>query len=392
MINSLSSLNSLNKLNTYMSSLYGARKSSFSYNNAAQTIMDQTAVNTVKFAQQNVANMKDLKNAASSLSRAASMLGAQTLECSNPEVVTSSSKFYSQAKGTGYDIHVSAMAQEQIAQSEEMSSSAKSGAFGVGYNSLHIVSGGKSTTVRFYVSEGDTNSDVLSSIAKSINSAHLGVSASVSQSGSKSKLTVSSDATGLANGFNISFDSGDFTMANIQDAQNAEYTLNGKSYTSESNEVSLPYGAGTMTIQGTGEATLERAVDTENLVSAAADFVDAYNTAVSWLSSKTGSGAGVSKALNMISNAGLSRLSSVGITMDSSGKLSLDGEKLAKAAQSNPSSVKSMLSVSERVSSGAGSAMRIPAATYTDFSSMRVSNSLIDMLMPSTGSLFDFRI
>ena len=86
----------------------------------------------------------------------------------------------------------------------------------------------------------------------------------------------------------------------------------------------------------------------------------------------------------------------MGITMGKDGKLSLDGDKLAKAASTGSARVQSMLggygSVSERVESGAGRAMTIPAATYTNFSSMQVSNSLIQMLMPGTGSLFDFRI
>lgn len=405
----ISSMNRLFSLNSYMSSLYASRASSslyakglssiysnrsaYSYENASQTIMNNATKNTMNFASENVANMKSLQTAASNLNRAAMSLGTQTLGSSDNKVVSSNSRAYSSAS---YDVDVSAIAQKQVSESQAMKSTGTTN-LSAGYHTLEIESGGKSTSVRFFVNEGDDNATVMKSIAKSINNAFgANVTAGVTQEKGQVRLSVSGKETGAKNGFGISFNGDELSMSVKTEAQDASYSVNGKSYTSASNTVSLPDSSAQMTLKGEGSAKLSRKVDTDTLVNAATDFVNAYNRAVSHLGSKTGAGAGVNRALGMITTSGLSRLSSMGITMGKDGKLSLDGDKLAKAASTGSARVQSMLggygSVSERVESGAGRAMTIPAATYTNFSSMQVSNSLIQMLMPGTGSLFDFRI
>lgn len=145
------------------------------------------------------------------------------------------------------------------------------------------------------------------------------------------------------------------------------------------------------------------------LVAAAQNFASAYNKTISHLTSGTADGAGVEKALNLVADnrmTGLSmgnygsytanRAAVMGVSIDQDGKMQVDAKKLTDAAQKSPASVKSILtgrgSIPEIVHENAEQAMRIPAATYTDFSKMQVSDSLIDALLPNSGFLFDFAV
>lgn len=145
------------------------------------------------------------------------------------------------------------------------------------------------------------------------------------------------------------------------------------------------------------------------LVSAAENFASAYNRTMGHLTGGGADGAGVSKAIGYVGNNGMTamsiagrggyaytsqRMANMGITIDENGQMQVDAEKLKGAAQESPATVKSMLvgygSISETTMQNADRAMRIPAATYTDFSQMQVSDSLLGALLPAAGSLFDF--
>ena len=145
------------------------------------------------------------------------------------------------------------------------------------------------------------------------------------------------------------------------------------------------------------------------LVSAAENFASAYNRTMGHLTSGAADGSGVSKAIGYVGDNGMTamsianrggyaygsaRMASMGITIDDDGLMQVDAEKLKAAATQSPATVKSMLvgygSISETTMQNADKAMRIPAATYTDFSQMQVTDSLLGALLPKTGTLFDF--
>lgn len=147
----------------------------------------------------------------------------------------------------------------------------------------------------------------------------------------------------------------------------------------------------------------------QDLVASAQNFASAYNKTVSFLTSGLADGEGVSKALSLVADNRMTelsmasygtyaahRLSALGMSIDENGMMTIDAQKLADAAAKSPANVKSMLtgygSITEMTQNNASEAMRIPAATYTDFSNMKVSDSVIDMLLPKTGFLFDFSL
>jgi flagellar capping protein FliD len=156
--------------------------------------------------------------------------------------------------------------------------------------------------------------------------------------------------------------------------------------------------------QGLGTYSTE-----QDLVSAAQNFATAYNKTVSLLTSGTADGEGVTQALELVADNRMTsfsmnrygsytanRMATLGISIDQEGMMQVDSQKLSDAAAQSPATVKSMLSgygsLSEVTETNASEAMRIPISTYTDFSNMQVSNSLIDMLLPQKGFLFDFSL
>lgn len=145
----------------------------------------------------------------------------------------------------------------------------------------------------------------------------------------------------------------------------------------------------------------------DGLVKAAQNFASAYNRTMSHLVSGEADGAGVDRAVRLVADNGMTassmatrgtyaaaRMANMGVSIDDDGMMQIDAEKLKAAAESSPATVRSMLtgygSIAETTMQNADKAMRIPAATYTDFSQMQVSNSLLDALLPKTGALFDF--
>ncbi|MGI6153015.1 MAG: flagellar filament capping protein FliD [Christensenellaceae bacterium] len=378
-----------------------------------QSTRDNTVTNTLQFANTNVKNLNSLKSASSALNNAARALGngKSSLISSDDSVVKASATYYSNAN-LSFDVNVSKLATAQKSESASFASSEKT-AFSAGVQNFNLQTEKGSFNVSFYVGEDDTNKDTLTSIADSINASDKGVTAEVVTKDGKSSLAITSDETGEEQAFSVSSADGSdaaqtLAMSVSEEAGDSSYTVNGQSYTSASNTVSIPNGRGaTMTLQGEGEANLTRGVDASKLVSAAQNFASAYNTAVSHLMSGKADGAGVERALSLVADNRMTamsianygggaagRLSAMGISIDEDGKMAVDAEALTKAAQENPLSVQNALSgygsLSDTTTNNVTQALRIPTATYTDFSKMKVSNSLIDMLMPKTGSLFDF--
>jgi len=383
-------------------------------NNAFGTTQKTVQSNKV-FTTQNTTNLKMLQSTASSLSGAARSLGTgqSQLVTSDEKVVKAEGTYYSKGD-LSFDVNVQNIAESQRSVSAGLESSADS-VFDAGKNSIAIQTEKGRYDVEFEVGSDDTNLDSLNKLAESINSSKAGVTAKVVNSDGKSSLQVTSDATGVVNAFEIGGQgsgsaAGKLSMSVEREAADANYTVDGKSYSSSDNTVSVPNGRGAkMTLVGEGSAKLEKGVDASKLVGAAQDFADAYNRTVSHLMSGGADGAGVTRALNLVADNRMtqmsmgnygsyaaSRLSSMGISIDSEGLMQVDAEKLTNAVKESPLSVQSALSgygsVTEATRDNAAKAMNIPAATYTNFSNMGVQNSLISALMPKAGSMFDFSL
>ena len=152
--------------------------------------------------------------------------------------------------------------------------------------------------------------------------------------------------------------------------------------------------------------TLGSSSSADDLVKAAQSFASSYNRTISHLTSGAADGTGVDKALSYVTDNRLTassasryggyqatRLADMGISIDEDGAMQIDADKLRKAASENPNGVRNVLAgyntITDVTQRNADKALRVPAATYTDFSRMEAQDSLISAMLPKVGGLFD---
>lgn len=300
-------------------------------------------------------------------------LNLKTTTVSAPTVLTATA---TGAVPTGsYSIGVT-----QLAQAAQLSSAAFSGGAtaSVGTGTLTLSSGGTSFNVAI---DGTNNS--LSGIAAAINNApaNPGISATVLNGSSGAYLLLTGTATGAANAVTVSAAGGDGGLSKltydpttktgglsvITPAQDAALTINGIAVTSASNTVTTAIGGLTLNLLQTQTTpfTVNISNDTADITTAVNGFVTAYNSLADTLGSLTGYTTSTSTAgplegdamANNIINqlqvtlsnnvagvaAPYNNLAALGITMNSSGDLTVDSTKLQAALTANPSSVANVI-------------------------------------------------
>jgi len=205
---------------------------------------------------------------------------------SDTSVLTLSSASTEAAAGT-HSIEVS-----QLAQTSSVYSSAVTNASDTLSGSLSIqVGSGTAQTVTV----GST-SNTLASLAAAINSADIGVAASIitdttgsrlslvsSTSGSAGQLTVTSNLTDATTAASVT------TQAGLS-GQDAELTVDGVAITSASNTVSTAIPGVTFQLLGTSSSAVQVQItnDTADISSAMNSFVTAYNAVVKDLTTQEG--------------------------------------------------------------------------------------------------------
>ena len=257
---------------------------------------------------------------------------------------------------------------------------------------------GTASALQIEVSAGDT----LQSLRDKINSAGAGVTASLVTDANGVRLTMRSDASGVANGFRLSVADGDGNSADSaglsrfaydppggvagmdlkKAAANAAATVNGIPVESATNEISGAIDGLTLTLRGITTGTpvnLSATRDRDAVVAGIKTFADAYNALAGYLGEQTkydatskvggplqGEAAANSmqSQLRSIINASsgassvYSRLSDVGLQVQRDGTLKIDDAKLT-AASNNPAELKKAFANSDSlVSSNNGFARR----------------------------------
>ncbi|MEZ0605050.1 flagellar filament capping protein FliD [Paraburkholderia sp. IW21] len=218
----------------------------------------------------------------------------------------------------------------------------------------------------------NSSNDTLAGLRDAINSANLGVTASIINDGSSTpyRLVLTSNTTGANESMQISVQ-GDAgisslltyspgtagTMTQTVAAQNANLTVNGLALTSSTNTVATALSGMTLNLQQTGTSTVTVANNSSAIQSDIGNFVSAYNTLQSTISSLTAYNPGgtngpligdatttqiENQLQHVVANAlpgtgtGYSSLSAVGIALNNDGTLSVDNSTLSRALQSNP--------------------------------------------------------
>jgi flagellar hook-associated protein 2 len=242
------------------------------------------------------------------------------------------------------------------------------------------------TTTDVAIAAGATLQD----IRAAINGANLGVSATIVNDGSGTpyRLALTASETGLSKAVSsITVQAGGdasvnsllaynpttnppaaTTLTQTVAAQNASFTINGIAITSSSNTTTNAIQGVTLTLKAetTTPAVLTVTRDTESITTAASKFVEAYNTLVSQLKSRSAYGTSTSAApvlagdgtvrlmlqqlsgiLSTATSGGtLSYLSQAGISVQADSSLTLDSSALSKAMANNFADVTNLFSSS----------------------------------------------
>jgi flagellar hook-associated protein 2 len=240
------------------------------------------------------------------------------------------------------------------------------------YNSTAITSGDTlsgSITLDNQTITLDSSDDTLAGLASTINSGKYGVTANVISTSSGDVLSLVSNTSGAAGDINISGSltdtatSGSSAGATVsfsqeQAGKDASLTVNGLNITSASNTVTNGIPGVTMQLlnsSATGSSVnVEITNDNSDVESAVGNFVNAYNTVMGDLNTQEGDDSSgnpeplfgnptiatlqeqLQQALNFTpSGSGITSLSQLGISVNSDGTLTLDGDTLSTELNSN---------------------------------------------------------
>ena len=228
--------------------------------------------------------------------------------------------------------------------------------------------------------------NTLSDLVSAINGQNLGVTASVINDSTGSRLALVSTASGTANDFTITNDSSvGFTQA-VQ-GKDASLTVDGIPISSASNSVTGAVNGLTLNLvsgsAGT-EVNVAVAPDSDQIPQAVSSFVSAYNAVIQNVNSQfafdqtsntSGTLAGDS-TVRMLQDAllgsgsysssgsAIATLGQLGITMNNNGTLTLDNSALNSAVQNNFSAVQSFFQGT--AANGFAAALNSQLSTFTD--------------------------
>lgn len=327
----------------------------------------------------------------SALSKLTTASNYSAMKASGYDTSMLSASVTGSAPAGSYALNVTQLAQSQVLAAQGQTST--TGAIGSGASttisfSFGTVSGGTLASGKYsgatFTQNGnlaggsitiDSSNNTLAGIRDAINSANLGVSASIVNDGSGNpyRLVLTSTAGGSNSEMKISV-SGDATLQSLlsQDpsgtqnltevttGQNALATINGIAVQSPTNTLSNVVDGTSFTLSKTGSTTVTVANDPTATTNAVTSFVNGYNALRTQLntlthidsanSANSGPLAGdvsTKTLINQITdvlgqavgNGNYQSLGSVGVTMNSDGTLSIDNTKLSAAIAASPSQV-----------------------------------------------------
>lgn len=265
----------------------------------------------------------------------------------------------SDAVAGSYSIEVTQLAQAQSLATTGISDTSTT--LGTGTLTLQV---GSSDAVSITL---DSSNNTLSGLRDAINAADAGVTATLVNDGSDTpyRLVLTSNSTGTQSQVSVSYssdDSSDLASSLFNDmtetvaAKDAQLTINGISITSQSNTVSGALQGVTLNLSAVGSSqTLTIKRDTDKILDAINDFVDAYNSFASTVDTLTAYDADSGSAGELLGDSTTRRistelasdlysqigsgtftyLSQLGIGLESDGTLSIDDDKLESALNDN---------------------------------------------------------
>jgi flagellar hook-associated protein 2 len=329
------------------SALTAARAPETAWENQQSTLQSQSTALT-----QIQTDATNLDNDMQALNSLTGPLSARTVTSSNSNVVTASA-----ASGSTAGNHIVVV--NGLASTDSWASGVVASATTPLAAGTFTITGSNGTPTP--ISTG-TGTSTLNDVANTINNDNLGVTASVISDASGARLAIVSNTSGLAANFSVSSAKGaslSFTQAVT--GQNASLSVDGITIASASNTVTGAVAGVTFNLLNANPGTnvsLTVAPDTSQASTAISQFVTDYNKAVSDLNTQftfSGTGEGVLatdssvRSLQMTLEAAVSytntpasgttttvsNLSSLGISVNNDGTMTLNSTTLNNALQNN---------------------------------------------------------
>lgn len=360
------------------------------------------STNIVAYQQENASNMRSLKSASFSLSNAARSLHATAPGSTDNNVVSIEGSVEGLYEDN-YDIFVHNTASNQLTATSWKAADEET-LLDPGEYTFYINSKIGETQIDFTVENNETNTDIFEKLADLINNAaESGANAEIGLRNEHIRLEFMSKQPGTNGGFDIITDGNTrdlLGLTTLKEGQDASYIINGQGYFSQDNLVPLPNGNAYIRLNGEGSAQIRPIVDSAQIISAAENFADSYNNIIHYINMHPDSNTAAMRSFsivngtNTMSRAGLTRLSAIGITIDSDG-MQIDKDKMKSAVEMSPETVKSALagyhSVTNSLGRQASKAIN-SMGEGTSFISRLSRSSLLSSIMPQSGFLFDLSI
>ncbi|MFT8352826.1 flagellar filament capping protein FliD [Clostridium saccharoperbutylacetonicum] len=356
LINGSSSLNKIsnnnirklnNKTNNYNNAFTSVNATSRFNDTFTKKLNElQTYTNdSKKFYSEFVNDFSELKKSSNALKAysSTSAFKADSYGSSNTNVVTAT-------KTSGYDkknysVEVSQLAAGKSISYNELASTGKDL---VATGSISIDNGKNSYNFDVGTENALNNKDAMNKIADKVNKAAIGVKATVEEVNGKSSLEFQSNTTGENSKLTVTLGNNlnqEMTVKATQEGVNAKYKVNNVDYTSESNNVNLGSTV-KATLNGVGKAAISSDnIDSNRIVNSVKDFANDYNKVVNFLGSNSDKSSKIESLSNSFKGTknNSDSLSSIGITIENDGKLSVNENTLKNAISKDFKNVRDIL-------------------------------------------------
>lgn len=319
---------------------------------------------------------------------------ARSFKSGNEDTLTGSA---TEGAATGsYQVTVDSLAKAQSARSAAVTAGSTLGEGGL-LISIGQWDAGSFSSSSSVIPVDIAASDTMADIARKINGAGAGVTASVVTSNGQDQLMMRSASTGASMGFQIETygdaalnalsypGDGSSGMTLNQAGTDAQVTIDGgMTLTSSTNTLSNVLSGLTLDLKQTGTTTVDVVSDTNVVKESVDNFVKAFNTAITNLTTATKYDAGSKTAgplqgdatavgllntlKNMVMTSGptgtsFSRLSDVGLKMQRDGTLTVNSSKLTSAL-AKPDELKTFFAASSDTVTETGMARRFYDYTF----------------------------
>jgi len=367
-VSSLSSTNSALNLSAILEAAFGASSAGIDVNSAVSASLSAAEQPEFLWEQQEATiqsqqsalnslqnNAETLDNDMQSLNSLLGPLNAVKVASSNSSIVSASA-----SSGTAAATHVIEV--NSLAATDTWASGTVASASTPLAAGSFTITGADGTQTT--ISTG-TGTSTLSDVASTINADGLGVSATVVTDTNGARLEIVSNTSGSAANFSVGAGGG-LTFSEVTPGANASYSVDGLTLSSASNTVTGAVPGVTLNLLNASPntpVTLTVTPDTSQAATAINQFVTDYNTLISAVNTQfadTGSGEGVlatdptvrnlqSELLSALGytyvpasgSTTVSNLSSLGITVNKDGTLSLDGSTLNNTLENHYGDVQS---------------------------------------------------